>query len=123
MEEDVNAANMNSTETTLSRLLDLEREKRIAAEIHVETERQALLQLKILLDNLQHEERRQQAQEDPDEDKKPAVMRSVSSSNNIGLLPRAFSQEFYGKVLSELSSDVQTALGIPGPDGEFINNI
>ena len=123
MEEDVNAANMNSTETTLSRLLDLEREKRIAAEIHVETERQALLQLKILLDNLQYEERRQQAQEDPDEDKKNTVMRSVSSSNNIGLLPRAFSQEFYDKVLIELSSEVQTALGIPGPDGEFINNI
>ena len=118
MEEDVNAVNMNSTEATLSRLLDLEREKRIAAEILVETEKQALLQLKILLDNLHHEERRQQTQEDDDEDNNPTVTRSVLSPNSIGPLPRAFSQEFYDKVLRELSGDVQTALGIP--DGEFL---
>lgn len=121
MEKDVNAVNINSMESTLSRLLNLEREKRIAAEILVERERQALLQLKVLLDNLHHEERRQQTQEGADEDKNLTVMRSVPSSSSIGRLPRAFSQEFYDTVLSELSSDVQTALSIP--NSEFLNNV
>ena len=93
------------SEVPLQKLLSVEREKRIAAELLAEKEHQALLQLKnILLKKVKDDESK-------DTKDKVAVKRTVSNTS-VGLLPRVFSQEFTASVLGDLPSPVQQSLDL-----------
>ena len=95
-------------ELPLQKILRLEREKRIAAELLVEKERQALLQLKYLLLKRKSNEEPEDKVEDSYASKGP--LRRTVSNSSVSTLPRAFSQEFTASVLGELPGDVQQSL-------------
>ena len=93
-------------ELPLQKLLSLEREKRISAELLVEREHQALLQLK----NILH--KRKSDENTTSKTSFPKDVRKSFSSSSMETLPRAFSQEFTTSVFDDLPSPVQQSLDL-----------
>jgi hypothetical protein len=104
MDEDSNESSSCRREDDLVRLLALEKEKRLAAERDVEIEKQAILQLKLLL-----EKRRNEGNFDEGRLKKST---STSSSFLNSSLPRIPSLDFSDTILQRLPVDLQTSLGV-----------
>lgn len=94
-------------ELPLQKLLSLEREKRISAELLVEREHQALLQLK----NILHK-RRSDENTTSKTSAFPKDVRKTFSNSSMETLPRAFSQEFTTSVFDDLPSPVQQSLDL-----------
>lgn len=92
------------------KMLSLEREKRVAAELLVEKEHQALLQLRNMLISRNYGLGSKDSAAFNSTRSMNPPERSISTSSSIAALPRAFSQEFTASVFGDLPSPLQDSL-------------